>query len=498
MKSEKNIDRIFQEKFKDFDVQPNDRVWQRIEESLPQKKKRRVVPLWWQMAGVAAVIALLITFGYRFFNNDAEHPNSNTLPVVERENLQKKNHKKDEESTTINYPSNVVITDVGDSTTQDNLDQDGTTSTNVGKSDEALKLKNSNRKAIVNQQTTKALPQNDTDTNSINLNQNDKDADFALNTPNNRTEDKQNNFKSVLNTSIETLAFEDDKAIDFIDTVATNKTLEAYNNILILETDKTSIEEAIASQDDINEKEKEELSRWSIAPTVAPVYFSSLGEGSSLHMQFNENTKSSNVNMSFGIAGTYAVTNRLKIRTGVNRVDLNYSTTDVFAFTGGELASRGVEGQLGNIRFNEAGGNITFISAKMLNMASTPEIFNTKVTGDIEQRFGFIEVPLELEYRLVDQKFGVNVIGGFSTFLLNNNEIYADIDGISTLIGESNNLNNTSFSANFGIGLDYNLSKKWNVMLEPTFKYQLNTFSNTTGDFRPYIFGVYSGIRFKF
>ena len=107
-------------------------------------------------------------------------------------------------------------------------------------------------------------------------------------------------------------------------------------------------------------------------------------------------------------------------------------------------------------------------------------------------------MPLELEYRLLDKKFGINVIGGFSTFILSENEIYADVNGISTLIGEANNINNTSFSANFGLGMDYSLSKQWNINLEPTFKYQINTFNNTTGDFKPFFIGVYTGLSFKF
>jgi hypothetical protein len=133
-----------------------------------------------------------------------------------------------------------------------------------------------------------------------------------------------------------------------------------------------------------------------------------------------------------------------------------------------------------------------------MNRNSTPELFNTKVTGNLEQQFGFIEVPMEIEYRLVDKKLGVNVIGGFSTLFLSNNEIYTDIDGQSTLIGEANNINSTSFSANFGVGMDYTLSKQWNINLEPMFKYQINTFNNTSGDFRPFFIGVYTGLSFKF
>jgi hypothetical protein len=138
------------------------------------------------------------------------------------------------------------------------------------------------------------------------------------------------------------------------------------------------------------------------------------------------------------------------------------------------------------------------ISRPRISQNSVPEAINTLQTGSLEQRFGFIEIPLEVEYRVIDKKLGVNLSGGFSTLLLNENEISADINGQSTLIGEANNFNNTSFSANFGVGVDYRLSEKININLEPKFKYQLNTFNNTSGDFKPFFIGVYTGLSFKF
>ena len=214
--------------------------------------------------------------------------------------------------------------------------------------------------------------------------------------------------------------------------------------------------------------------------------------------QFNENSKSSDINMSYGVVGSYAVSKKLKVRVGVNRVNLSQTTSDVYAFTGAETAARGIDAEFKNISFKGGEQHISLMSSNMMNRASTPELFNTKFAGNIDQKFGFIEVPLELEYSVLDKKFGINIIGGFSTFILNENEIYADVDGTTTLIGEANNIKNTSFSANFGLGMDYNLSKKWNVNLEPTFKYQINTFNDTSGDFRPFFIGVYTGLSYKF
>ena len=260
-----------------------------------------------------------------------------------------------------------------------------------------------------------------------------------------------------------------------------------------------SIEDAIAESENINEKEKEdEKNRWSIAPNVAPVYFSSFGEGSPIHSQLNQNNKEGELNMSYGINGGYAINDRLKVRAGIHRVDLSYATNDVLVFAGADAQARGPGSELRNIDFKGDVQSFSIISSSPLNRASIPELVNTKVSGDLDQRLGFIEVPLELEYRVIDRKLGVYIIGGFSTFFLNDNEIYADIDGNSTLIGEANNINSTSYSANFGIGVDYSITKRLNVNLEPTFKYQINTFNNTFGDFQPFFIGVYTGLSFKF
>ena len=58
---DKNLDRLFQEQLKNLEAKPLPRVWNAIEGKL-QKKKRRVVPIWWLSGGVAAtlIIGLLI------------------------------------------------------------------------------------------------------------------------------------------------------------------------------------------------------------------------------------------------------------------------------------------------------------------------------------------------------------------------------------------------------------------------------------------------------
>ena len=43
MNEKKNIDRLFQERFKDFEAIPNDKVWNKIHDALHEKKKKKVI-----------------------------------------------------------------------------------------------------------------------------------------------------------------------------------------------------------------------------------------------------------------------------------------------------------------------------------------------------------------------------------------------------------------------------------------------------------------------
>lgn len=114
------------------------------------------------------------------------------------------------------------------------------------------------------------------------------------------------------------------------------------------------------------------------------------------------------------------------------------------------------------------------------------------------QEFGYLEVPMELNFNLLDRKLGVNLVGGISSLFLVNNSVTLESAGSSTEMGEANNLNDVNFSTNLGLGINYKISEKMKVHLEPVFKYQLNMFSDVEGSFQPYTLGVYTGMSFKF
>ena len=267
------------------------------------------------------------------------------------------------------------------------------------------------------------------------------------------------------------------------------------------DANKKSIFDEIKKQ----EEEKEALAevsspKWSVGPSVAPVYFNSFGEGSPIHSNFVSNSKSGNVNLSYGVAVSYELTNKLSVRSGLHRVDYGYNTDDI-TFSSSLVAS--TSSQITNISYTSTSRNLVVESSS--NPVPTEEFVANDIiaqspsrSGRMVQEFGYLEVPMELNYSLMDRKLNIDLIGGISSLFLVNNSVTLESSGSSTEMGQANNLNDVNFSTNIGLGVNYELTDKMKVHLEPMFKYQLNTFSDTEGNFQPYSLGIYTGMSFKF
>ncbi len=111
---------------------------------------------------------------------------------------------------------------------------------------------------------------------------------------------------------------------------------------------------------------------------------------------------------------------------------------------------------------------------------------------------GYYELPMEVSYAVLDKKFGINLIGGFSTLFLNENTISLVSTQSNIELGEAKNLSQVHFSTNVGLGFKYQITKSFQINVEPMVKYQLITFSYNSGDFKPLFIGLYSGISYGF
>jgi hypothetical protein len=121
------------------------------------------------------------------------------------------------------------------------------------------------------------------------------------------------------------------------------------------------------------------------------------------------------------------------------------------------------------------------------------------VNTSLNQNFSYLELPVILRYKIVDKTIGINLIGGLSYNMLVHNSVYTTLDGNKFPVGDTKGLNPLSLSSSFGMGMEYNISHNFSLNLEPTFRYYLNPFNVTTGSYiHPYSFGIFSGVSYKF
>ena len=473
MKQKKNIDQLFNERFANHQADPASHVWDKIQARLEKDKKDRVIAIWWRAAGVAASLALIFSLAGLLDNTQSngiveQQPEvkNNSAPSPKIDKAVEINLRQDKPRVAASNKAaqNQIITpkvEVNDNKTSKN---------------EIIVL-NKPKKAVA-----KLAVKKDAGVPAKNLG-------VAVVKPNNSPVLKER--KEIINT-------------EAVMPTGSSTVIAALENISPEGAEKQSIFDAIKEQEQLESKEavannttpQENL--WEIAPNIAPVYYNTLSQGSSIDASFADNSQSGDVNISYGIGVRYALSDRLKIRSGISNVALSYSTAGIelgdgpvsLALKTIDYASEGVvviAQDLGTFSSQNQDGTFGDITPKSTN----GEAF-------INQNISYYEVPLELSYTLFDSAFGLDVIGGVSTLLLGNNEVSVTAGSYNEVLGSANNLSSLSFATNIGLGLHYKMSSKFRLNVEPMFKYQLNPYTDSSVSFKPYYLGVYTGLSFKF
>jgi hypothetical protein len=542
--NKKKLDELFRDTLSDFKEAPDDRVWASIEASLDRKKKKRVLPLWWSLGGIAA--ALLV--GFLIFNpfnkeiatdkiiTDVEQNNSDTItkPNDASKKLELDQNDEDaiEVATDTKTKSILEETDIQMVTANDteNKSSENAQDANQQKKDVTVSEWSKVKVAVVQTKNNEGLNSDNLKNKAYkDINKTKVKTDVAvvefqesLKQPTKEVNDVQNSneFEIALSDQTETgiaaNKVENKKTIsgsmnsDVVKKISgTNKESQVAVNETEHEKDSLNLGNNKSIFDEINRQEEAEeavaegaTKKWSAGPSVAPVYFNAIGEGSSVHSIFVPNSKSGNINMSYGLSVGYEISSKLTVRSGIHKVDYGYDTNDI-AFSSSPIAT--TNGQIDNINYRTTSRNLVVSSkpggsarAEAPTNSLDVSAQNAEREGVMTQQMGYLEIPVELNYALIDKKFGLNVIGGVSSLFLVDNSVALSSGNLTTEMGAANNLNDLNFSANFGLGVNYKFSRNIHLNIEPVFKYQLNTFSETDGTFNPYALGVYSGLSFKF
>ncbi len=424
MKEYKNIDRVFQENFKDMEVYPGNHVWNNIESRLQGNQTKKVLPLWQKISGIAVAFLLLFSLGFNYFKTGKRiqfNTSDFSIPDFNR-------------SVTEQEDNNSILTPV----------------------------------------FKKIIPQ---DKKAVAVSSQDKNTDVK-----NVSDEIQITENNYLDTD----------AVAFQEVPSDITESEDLKTNLNTDVPKKSTIEEYGSEIAENIKKEPKDKKWSVGPTITPVYMNSLQKGSPISKDLKNNSIVSDEALSYGIKVDYKLSDKFKIQTGINRLELAYNTKNVNAVVSSSKSiNHNIDTKYGGIHLSSA-------SNERFPVSASDNLNKSTISGDLNQSFDYLEIPLEMKYNLYDSKVGLNIVGGFSTFVLTNNQVSMIMTDQITTLGQANNLNTFNFSGNLGFDLDYKITKDWFLNVSPMVKYQFNTFSGDAGNFKPYFFGVYSGINYRF
>ncbi|MCL7752355.1 hypothetical protein [Polaribacter sp. Z022] len=442
----KNLDTLFQEQLKNLEVTPDKKVWNNIESKLKEKKKK-VFPIWWFTAGGIAAAIVLALLTYPFFNDETELNNLDTKTIITESSKEKTKvesiikPQKDLQNQQENIEEKVIIA--------------------VKKKKQIIKNNTKNKKTLV---STK---------NAV------KKIFLADNSPKNK--------KNVLTK--EKTILKENTITDANNAIKSNKATvtKAEKNISVKKIDLNNY---VQKKDSLFSSKKLRK-KWSIAPVFAVLNSNSFSNTSPVDRNLSNSTKGKN-SYSYGFKLDYKINDRWTIQSGIHIQEMSYVNNEI-------TVESSINQNASSIAFN-SGESFSFNgnSNENLDLSSNPIYDTASLNGNLNQNFGYIEVPIEIKYTLLKtNKFNTQIVTGFSSLFLNKNEIKFNSQFL-TRSGKATNLNSINFSGNLGLDFNYSLNNNWSLNLNPMFKAQLNTFNKNANNFSPFNLGIYSGIKFNF
>ncbi len=523
----KDIGKTYNDKLKDINIAPDDKVWEKIQNTLDNKKKNKTFPFWARAIGVGLLLLLIGGYGYNSFFNHSSN-NSPTNNTEEKLNQEQNNNKLNSDllitDTNESDKKSKILDDNQDPSTINDSEKTESTEESTGKSNNDVSIikntkdnsgnnsevkNNSNSKNNTNYITNQKIDHrnssksdingklnnstNETINNSSGLNNKNNTNYIESNIGNIKSNSTKNNNEIASNNNSE----RNTKSImtnqdDIVNLKNKEKSIDSINKLKNIASDSIIKKDTIliAKQIDstlINKKLEEPKSEWEVGAYIIPTYFGSITKGSSLGETLTENDKQANITLSYRVLANFKLSNKLTLRTGFGSTKLSTTTLNTTS-----TDANGMMANLGTF------SNLSYDFIK-LNEVETSNSLGSNTDINFKEELTYFELPIELVYKFEPKnKLTWKVFSGISTYKISNNRVYAESTNGSFEIGQANNLKQYSFSFNLGGGIDYKVNDKINLTAEPIVRYHINMYKRKVFNYNTINTGLSIGLSYKF
>ncbi|MDT8401725.1 MAG: outer membrane beta-barrel protein [Bacteroidales bacterium] len=253
------------------------------------------------------------------------------------------------------------------------------------------------------------------------------------------------------------------------------------------------------------------MKRWELGARVSPTYLSNnLRTANDVLRQVNDN-ESPALSYTGGFSLSYKMNGRLSLQTGLYYSSLGRDVNGVTSYSGFSPFASSKSGVIFDVETSSGTISSTNRDIYLADRAGdridgyySVDNFDPSKSSlvpfgnQLRQNFEYLRIPLIVRYKIIDKKLDFNILGGMAyNFLIGNQTWAMNEAGSKVLLGSTAGVDKLLLSSSLGMSMEYELSERFSLNLEPEVRYFLNT-GGDLGSGNPYSFGIFSGMQFKF
>jgi len=480
--SEHKIDELFRSKLNNFEVTPPPAVWDNIAVSMGISRRKRRAIIIWSMSGAASLLLAFLMGWYLSTNQNNSEELMAEITELENHNIEQFSPSSD-------------------------LDQ------NIKIQPNKTEIAQQKTPAILAFSSAKALK------DESKLGQTEQT--FLNRTLASSTSKTSDAGKKLADTNL-TLLNSKQASVPTIKTSFPSLISQAKIGFLS-QADRAIMEQNLMAMQ--TESQDQSKSGWAIGVQASPLFrFDQLQLGNadfaeqSAAVQ-NQTSTSYQANVSGSIALEYNAGSKFSFIGGIGYTEVAQNSGDIaMAYTGhnwlnnrysfdkafaSDQESLVTSNPQNKIVLNTQVGlaNIVIPEGMVMASAKTANSLSPDVAQNYEfkQQARYVEIPMLVRYKILDNVVGLHVTGGINTNVLVDNNARLENQNEILASGQIEGLRPLTLSSSLGMGMNYDLTDHLNLSIEPMLKIQLNSLNQQQYfNSRPYGFGVFSGITYQF